>query len=148
MNRITIKVHTNKGEKLVRESIKGRDVKSTPMGGGWWHVAFDWPHHGAHAIAALREAFPALRFSNWVYTQAITVPCVICEKPREHPSEPGHYCDACTTNASHGQLYQALRGLMEYVGGWDEKPEHPCGKAAAVLAEVAARLELEGKRQY
>ena len=33
----------------------------------------------------------------------------------------------------------ALRELMEYVGGWGEKPDHPCGRAAAFLSKVDAR---------
>jgi hypothetical protein len=31
------------------------------------------------------------------------------------------------------QLHEALRDLMEYVGGWDQPVSHPCGRAAALL---------------
>ncbi len=33
-------------------------------------------------------------------------------------------------------LHLALKGLMQYVGGWDEKPGHPCYMAAEMLARA------------
>lgn len=31
---------------------------------------------------------------------------------------------------------EALRTLMDYVGGWDEKPSHPCGIARDTLRRL------------
>lgn len=36
------------------------------------------------------------------------------------------------------ELATTLRELMEYVGGWDAGKDHPCGRAAALLAEIEA----------
>lgn len=45
---------------------------------------------------------------------------------------------------TYSELVGALRDLMNYTGGWDEKPSHPCGKAARVIS----RLEAAGKFLY
>ncbi|CAN7783879.1 hypothetical protein LJR296_008222 [Cupriavidus necator] len=45
---------------------------------------------------------------------------------------------------TYSELAGALRDLMNYTGGWDEKPSHPCGKAARVIY----RLEAAGKFLY
>lgn len=45
---------------------------------------------------------------------------------------------------TYSELAGALRDLMNYTGGWDEKPSHPCGKAARVIS----RLEAAGKFLY
>jgi hypothetical protein len=38
------------------------------------------------------------------------------------------------------EWYEALRGLMNYVGGWDHTdPEHPCTIARELLAEYEGR---------
>ncbi len=37
------------------------------------------------------------------------------------------------TEAEFKEVLDALETLMQYVGGWDSKPSHPCGKAAKVL---------------
>lgn len=39
------------------------------------------------------------------------------------------------------EVATALKDLMHYVGGWDEKPGHPCGNAADVLR----RMEKHGQ---
>lgn len=36
------------------------------------------------------------------------------------------------------QMVAALRRLMDYVGGWDEKASHPCGQARDALAAYDA----------
>lgn len=38
--------------------------------------------------------------------------------------------------AAAPDLLAALRGLMEYVGGWDAAADHPCGKARAAIAKA------------
>lgn len=42
---------------------------------------------------------------------------------------------AAALNGSHADLLKALRDLMCYVGGWDESVDHPCGRAARLLAQ-------------
>jgi hypothetical protein len=44
------------------------------------------------------------------------------------------YAEGPTTEE---ELIEALRGLMEYVGGWDSPAGHPCRVAADLLARVA-----------
>ena len=39
-------------------------------------------------------------------------------------------------SVSAEDLHLALKDLMQYVGGWDEKPGHPCHMAAELLARV------------
>jgi hypothetical protein len=43
-------------------------------------------------------------------------------------------------------MVKALRDLMGYVGGWDAPADHPCGRAARVLARIdsAPTSEREG----
>jgi hypothetical protein len=38
--------------------------------------------------------------------------------------------------ASAPELLAALRGLMQYVGGWDESGDHPCAIARAAIAKA------------
>lgn len=38
------------------------------------------------------------------------------------------------------RLATALRRLLNYAGGWDEKPNHPCGFARDTLAEYDAKV--------
>ncbi len=38
--------------------------------------------------------------------------------------------------AAAPELLAALEGLMNYVGGWDEKPTHPCGIARDAIAKA------------
>lgn len=38
--------------------------------------------------------------------------------------------------AAAPDLLAALRGLMEYTGGWDRPPDHPCGIARDVLMKA------------
>jgi len=40
------------------------------------------------------------------------------------------------------ELLDALRGVMQYTGGWDADPPHPCGKARDVLARADRILNL------
>jgi hypothetical protein len=44
----------------------------------------------------------------------------------------------CDLESQRDELLAALRGLMEYVGGWDAAPDHPCGIARAAIAKVQA----------
>jgi hypothetical protein len=38
----------------------------------------------------------------------------------------------------HRQTLAALSDLMQYVGGWDSPPDHPCAKAAKILEQAEA----------
>jgi hypothetical protein len=38
--------------------------------------------------------------------------------------------------ASAPEMLDALRSLMEYVGGWDAAADHPCGKARDAIAKA------------
>jgi hypothetical protein len=44
--------------------------------------------------------------------------------------------DAKRLQAAAPALLEALDGLMQYVGGWDETPDHPCGIARDLLRKV------------
>lgn len=72
MNRVTVKVQTNRAEKAIREAHPRLVKKTVPMGGGWWHITLECKANGATALAKLKERFPWARFSQWVHCQALT----------------------------------------------------------------------------
>ena len=37
------------------------------------------------------------------------------------------------------EVLDALQQLMNYVGGWEEKGDHPCGKATRVLRKYTGK---------
>lgn len=121
MNRITVKVQTNRAEKAIREAHPRLVKKTVPMGGGWWHITLECKANGATALAKLKERFGWARFSPWVHCQALTS---ATGKPLELPPV-----------AQEVTPLEALRQLMEYVGGWDEIHPHPCAVAARVLRQ-------------
>lgn len=121
MNRVTIKVQTNRAEKAIREAHPRLVKKTVPMGGGWWHITLECKANGPTALAKLKERFGWARFSPWVFCQPLTS---ATGRPLECPPAPREVTPL-----------EALRQLMDYVGGWDEEHPHPCAIAANVLRQ-------------
>lgn len=76
MNRVTVKVQTNRAEKAIREAHPRLVKRTVPMGGGWWHITLECRADGPTALAKLKERFGWARFSQWVHTQPVNAPTI------------------------------------------------------------------------
>lgn len=121
MNRVTVKVQTNRAERRIREAHPRLVKKTVPMGGGWWHITLECKANGATALAKLKANFPWARFSPWVHCQALTS---ATGKPLE--------CPPVTAEVTP---LEALLGLREYLEPWNEQLPHPFAVAMAVIRQ-------------